>query len=125
MSVPFSKEWILAKANDEDGFEVAAGRPSPKSSAPTAAPNPDLMYAMKCQEILALARALLKTKPDLSTFCRDVLGDSGMARKLFPSNDEMSKFEQSPEFFEIQNMISFRRDLHDLAECESKLPATG
>ena len=64
----------------------------------------------KRQEALQIAKQLFLQGPDWVTFFREVLGIGGVARRLFPSQEEFLSFEQSPEFSEIQNMVAALRN---------------
>lgn len=64
----------------------------------------------KRQEALQIAKQLFLQSPDWVTFFREILGIGGVARRLFPSQEEFLGFEQSPEFAEIQNMVAALRN---------------
>jgi len=57
-----------------------------------------------------IASELFALKPDWVTFFREVLGVSGVIRRLFPTPEELSQFEESNEYSEIQEMIKELRD---------------
>lgn len=64
----------------------------------------------KRQEALQIAKQLFMQTPDWVTFFREILGIGGVARRLFPTQDEFLNFEQSAEFAEIQNMVAALRN---------------
>lgn len=64
----------------------------------------------KRQEALQIAKQLFLQGPDWVTFFREVLGIGGVARRLFPTQEEFLNFEQSAEFSEIQNMVAALRN---------------
>lgn len=65
-------------------------------------------FATRCQKIVSTARQLYQSNPDWVTFFREVLGVGGAARSVF-KQDEFVAFEKSPEFSEIQQMVSMLR----------------
>lgn len=65
--------------------------------------------ANRNQEALQIAKQLFLQSPDWVTFFREILGIGGVARRLFPTQEEFLGFEQSAEFAEIQNMVSALR----------------
>ena len=117
MTFHVSKEWIMAKADEEDGFDVTAGRPATKRAVSCPALTQDVIVAEKRQKILADARQLFNMSPDWVTLFLEVLGVQGIARTMFPSTEELVAFEQSTEFREIQQLIARRRE-----ECEQGQP---
>lgn len=67
-------------------------------------------FSSRCQKILAVAKQLFQGNPDWVTFFREVLGVDGAARSVFPSQADFIAFEKSPEFVEIQNLVSALRN---------------
>ncbi len=63
----------------------------------------------KKQEVHRVATDLFRQKPDWVTFFREVLGIEGVARRLFPSPEQMSELERSDEYLEIQQMLASLR----------------
>ena len=61
------------------------------------------------QEVHRVATDLFRQKPDWVTFFREVLGIDGIARRLFPSPEQMSELERSDEYLEIQQMLASLR----------------
>lgn len=59
----------------------------------------------KYQEVLEVAENLYRQNPDWVTFFREVLGVEGAVRKAFPTFDELTAFEQSPQFDKIQKLL--------------------
>jgi predicted HicB family RNase H-like nuclease len=59
----------------------------------------------KYQEVLEVAETLYRQNPDWVTFFREVLGVEGAVRKAFPTFDDLTAFEQSPQFDKIQKLL--------------------
>lgn len=57
------------------------------------------------KEVLQVAENLYRQTPDWVTFFREVLGIDGAVRKRFPTFEELSAFEKSDEFDQIQKML--------------------
>lgn len=57
------------------------------------------------QEVLRVAQELFRQKPTWLAFFREVFGLEGVAKRLFPTAQEMTAFEQTAEYAEIQAMI--------------------
>lgn len=60
----------------------------------------------KRREVHRIATELYGRKPDWATFFREVLGTEGVARRLFPSQEELAELERSEEYAEIQQMLA-------------------
>jgi predicted HicB family RNase H-like nuclease len=58
------------------------------------------------EEVFRVATQLFHQKPDWVTFFREVLGLGGVARRLFPSPEQMAELERSDEYQEIQQMLA-------------------
>ncbi len=67
-------------------------------------------FTVRCQQVLNVAKQLFEGRPDWVTFFRETLGVNGAARSVFPDQDEYVLFEQSPEFADIQTMVSNLRN---------------
>ncbi|MEZ6094971.1 MAG: toxin-antitoxin system HicB family antitoxin [Pirellulaceae bacterium] len=67
-------------------------------------------FPTRCQKVLAVAKQLHLGNPDWVTFFREVLGVDGAARSVFASQQEFIAFEKSPEFAEIQTLVSNLRN---------------
>jgi hypothetical protein len=63
-------------------------------------------FTGRCQKVLQVAKDLYQRRPDWVTFFRETLGVNGAARSVFPNQDNYLKFEQSPEYTEIQTMVA-------------------
>ena len=74
----------------------------------------------KYQKILQTARQLYEQEPDWVTFFREVLGVDGMIRAQFPSLEELSAFEHSPEFEQIQKWLVKLREQRNATDTESE-----
>lgn len=72
----------------------------------------------KHQHVLQLAEKHMREAPDWVTFFREVLGVEGIVRKVFPSFDELARFEQSSEFDQIQQMLVKLREKRTTADAE-------
>lgn len=64
----------------------------------------------RTQEVHRIASELFNQNPDWVIFFREVLGTDGIARKVFHSPGDMERFEQSPEFIDIQQMLAKLRE---------------
>lgn len=62
------------------------------------------------EEIVRMAETLFRQDPDWITFFREVLGVDGLIRKLIPSPAEVTEFEQTPEYAQIQDMLKRLRE---------------
>jgi predicted HicB family RNase H-like nuclease len=60
----------------------------------------------KRQEVLRQAQNLYKNNPDWVVFYRDVLGIGGVVRQAFPTPTDLEQFEQTDEYFNIQEMLA-------------------
>jgi len=60
--------------------------------------------------VLQVARDLHQRRPDWITFFRETLGVNGAARSVFPDQEHFVRFEQSPEYAEIQSMVAGLRN---------------
>lgn len=74
----------------------------------------------KYQEVLQVAESLYRRNPDWVTFFREVLGIEGIARKSFPSLEQLTAFEKSAEFDAIQQMVVKLREKRIAADAESE-----
>jgi hypothetical protein len=74
----------------------------------------------KYQKILQTARQLYEQEPDWVTFFREVLGVDGMVRAAFTSLEELSTFERSPEFEQIQKWLVKLREQRNATDTESE-----
>ncbi|MEK6236104.1 MAG: toxin-antitoxin system HicB family antitoxin [Planctomycetales bacterium] len=68
----------------------------------------------KKREALRVAEGFYKQQPEWVVFFREILGVNGVIRKLFPTGEEWTAFEASPEFAAIHRM------LHDLRKRDEK-----
>jgi predicted HicB family RNase H-like nuclease len=57
-----------------------------------------------------VAVELFRQEPDWVTFFREVLGVEGVVRRVFTTPGELTKFEQTREYLEIQQMVAKLRD---------------
>lgn len=64
----------------------------------------------KQQEVLTVAQELYSQDPDWVTFFREVLGMEGAIRRAFPSPDELTEFEKTREYSQIQGMLGRLRE---------------
>ena len=60
----------------------------------------------KYQQILQTASQLYNSEPDWVTFFREILGLEGVVRRAFPTPELMCRFEQAPEYAEIQQRLA-------------------
>jgi hypothetical protein len=74
----------------------------------------------KYQEVLEVAENLYRQNPDWVTFFREVLGVEGAVRKAFPTFDELTAFEQSPQFDKIQKLLVRLREKRSNVDVETE-----
>ena len=74
----------------------------------------------KYQEVLEVAENLYRQNPDWVTFFREVLGVEGAVRKAFPTFDELTAFEQSPQFDKIQKLLVRLREKRSNVDIETE-----
>ena len=74
----------------------------------------------KYQEVLEVAETLYRQSPDWVTFFREVLGVEGTVRKEFPTFDELTAFEQSPQFDKIQKLLVRLREKRSSVDVETE-----
>ena len=72
--------------------------------------NPVTPHENRQQTAQRIASELFQKTPDWVTFFREVLGVEGLVRKLFPTAEEYSAFEQSAEYAEIKSMVARLRE---------------
>ena len=68
----------------------------------------------KNQEVFRVASELYRQKPDWVTFFREVLGVDGVTRRVFTTPQEITAFEQTVEYREIQQMVAKLRETSDV-----------
>ena len=74
----------------------------------------------KYQEVLEVAENLYRQNPDWVTFFREVLGVEGAVRKAFPTFDELTAYEQSPQFDKIQKLLVRLREKRSNVDVETE-----
>ncbi len=74
----------------------------------------------KYQEVLEVAETLYRQNPDWVTFFREILGVEGAVRKAFPTFDELTAFEQSPQFDKIQKLVVRLREKRSNVDVETE-----
>ncbi len=72
------------------------------------------------QQLLNIAQQLFGRNPDWVTFFREVLGIDGLARRTFPNFDDLTAFERSEEFAEIQKLVVRLRENKATADTETE-----
>ncbi|TWT37688.1 hypothetical protein KOR34_26490 [Posidoniimonas corsicana] len=72
------------------------------------------------QQVLLAAERLYQTSPDWVVFFREILGIEGLARQTFPNFDDLTAFEKSDEFDQIQNMLVKLREQKPAADADSE-----
>ncbi len=75
----------------------------------------------RAQEVYRVAMEMYRQKPDWVTFFREILGVEGVVRKLFQSQEELTSFEKTPEYDELQHMLAKLREKNS-NHCEPKEP---
>jgi len=74
----------------------------------------------KYQSVLQRAQQLYQRDPDWVTFFREVLGVDGVVRQTFQSLEELTIFEKSPEFEQIQQWIVKLREKRTTSEADAE-----
>jgi hypothetical protein len=74
----------------------------------------------KYQQILQTARQLYDSEPDWVTFFREILGVDGIVRRQFTRLEELTAFEKSPEFEQIQKWLVKLREQKNATDTESE-----
>jgi hypothetical protein len=74
----------------------------------------------KYQSILQAARQLYESEPDWVTFFREVLGVDGIVRRQFPRLEDLTAFEKSPEYEQIQKWLVKLREQKNATDTESE-----
>jgi hypothetical protein len=74
----------------------------------------------KYQNVLQRAQRLYEQDPDWVTFFREVLGIDGVVRQTFPNLDELTSFEKSSEYDQIQQWIVKLREKRTATDTESE-----
>ena len=74
----------------------------------------------KYQPILQSARQLFESEPDWVTFFREILGVAGFVRRQFPRLEDLTAFEKSPEFEQIQKWLVKLREQKNATDTESE-----
>ena len=74
----------------------------------------------KRQEVLRIAHQLFCQDPDWVAFFREILGLEGVVRRAFNSPEQLSEFEKSAEYREIQNMLAKLRDRRGVKPAEDE-----
>jgi len=74
----------------------------------------------KYQPILQAARQLYESEPDWVTFFREILGVDGIVRRQFTRLEDLTSFEKSPEFEQIQKWLVKLREQKNATDTESE-----
>lgn len=64
----------------------------------------------KRQEVCRVAAEMFRQNADWVTFFREVLGITGVARRVFSTPEEMEAFEKTGEYAELQGMVAKLRE---------------
>ena len=74
----------------------------------------------KYQPILQTARQLYESEPDWVTFFREILGVDGIVRRQFTRLEDLTAFEKSQEFDQIQKWLVKLREQKNATDTESE-----
>jgi predicted HicB family RNase H-like nuclease len=74
----------------------------------------------KNQQILQTARQLFESEPDWVTFFREILGVDGIVRRQFTNLDDLTTFEKSSEYDQIQKWLVKLREQKNATDTESE-----
>lgn len=66
--------------------------------------------AERRREAFRVAHEIYRQRPNWVTFLREVLGEDGVVRRLFPGPEAFARFEKSGEYDQIQQMLSTLRE---------------
>jgi predicted HicB family RNase H-like nuclease len=72
------------------------------------------------QPILQTARQLYESEPDWVTFFREILGVDGIVRRQFTRLEDLTAFEKSQEFDQIQKWLVKLREQKNSTDTESE-----
>ena len=72
------------------------------------------------QPILQAARQLYESEPDWVTFFREILGVDGIVRRQFTRLEDLTAFEKSEEFEQIQKWLVKLREQKNATDTESE-----
>lgn len=64
----------------------------------------------KIQTVYRAAETLFRTDPDWPKFFREILGVKGIVRRTFEEDGELAYFMQTPEYANIQQMLTKLRE---------------
>ncbi|MCO6456272.1 MAG: toxin-antitoxin system HicB family antitoxin [Pirellulaceae bacterium] len=67
--------------------------------------NPDELHRCK-REAYRVAAELYRQDPHWLVFMREMLGVGGVVRRLFPTEEGLRAFEETPEYQEIRQMLA-------------------
>lgn len=87
---------------------------TPAATSQTTESNPQY------KQLLQVAERLCQQSPDWVTFFREVMGIDGVIRRTFPNFDDLTEFERSEEFAQIQKMLVKLRESKATADTESE-----
>jgi predicted HicB family RNase H-like nuclease len=86
--------------------------PRPAENPPTVSDRlgSDRLGAERRQQVVNQVAALYEATPDWATFFREVLGASGIVRRMYPAPEQLELFEKSEEYTQIQQMLAKLRE---------------
>ena len=65
-----------------------------------------MSVAAKSHEVLTTAQHFYHKNPNWVVFFREILGQKGIVRRLYSTTEALAEFEKTPEYGEIQSMLS-------------------
>jgi predicted HicB family RNase H-like nuclease len=90
----------------EEGAEMVSATEQPKT-------KPKKSIERRTSEVLRIAEALYKERPDWVVFFREIYGAEGVVPRHFNDESELAEFEQSEASVQIQTMITKLRARRD------------
>lgn len=66
--------------------------------------------ASKSAEVLQAVSDLYHRVPDWISFHREVLGEGGLVRRLYPRAEDLARFELSPEYRQVLRLVAQFRE---------------
>ena len=77
----------------------------------TITPEPSsFAHSDRHSEAIRIASQMFHQEPEWTTFFREILGIDGLVKRLFQSKEELTAFEKTTEYAEIQQMLARLRE---------------
>lgn len=109
-----------ARTNRMETHAVLTESPTATPAAPTGLNGQPTETNAQYQQLLQIADRMCQQAADWVTFFREVMGIDGVIRRTFPNFDDLTAFERSEEFSQIQKMLVRLRENKATADSESE-----